>query len=68
MHDKSYNSKSDFKINGVEEEENKVIKNEQSLEEVVEEEVSYQIKDFREIKLDTTFAQMKPIVYDWFDE
>ena len=68
MHDKLYNSKSDFKIDEIEEEENKVIKDEQSLEEVVEEKVSIQIKDFRETKLDTTFALMKPIVYDWFDE
>ena len=66
LDDKSYNGKSDFKTDKVEEEKDKVDK--QSSEKEEEEEVSNLIEDLRETNLDTTLAPMIPIMYDWFDE
>ena len=66
LDDKSYNSKSDFKTDKVEEEEDKV--DEKTSEKEEEEEFSSLIEDLRETNMDTTLAPMIPIVYDWFDE
>jgi hypothetical protein len=62
LDDKSYNSKSDFKTDKAQEEEDKVDK--QSSEKEEEEEVSSLIEDLREINLETTLAPMRPIMYD----